>query len=221
MVIKMRTGLLAKKLGMTQIFTENGEMIPVTMLHVSSRVLGTASVEKNGYTSVQVGFGSKKASRVNKPLKGWYAKIKQEPCEKVAEFRVDADGHLEVGAELKPSHFEDGQFVDVCATSIGKGFAGAMKRWNFSGLRASHGVSIAHRSHGSTGQCQDPGKVFKGKKMAGRLGAERVTIQSLRVVKSDDEAGILFVKGAVPGHKGAIVRVSDAIKKVSAAKKVS
>tara|TARA_B000000565_G_scaffold9882_1_gene7504 strand:- start:16381 stop:17046 length:666 start_codon:yes stop_codon:yes gene_type:complete len=219
-VKEMRTGLLAKKLGMTQIFADSGEMVPVTVLQVSSRVLGSATKEKNGYSAVQVGFGSKKASRVNKPLKGWYAKIKQEPCEVVAEFRVDEESALEVGSELKPSHFENGQFIDVCATSIGKGFAGAMKRWNFAGLRASHGVSIAHRSHGSTGQCQDPGKVFKGKKMAGRMGAERVTVQSLKVVKSDDEAGVLFVKGAVPGHKGSIVRVTDAIKKASPSKKV-
>ena len=209
----MRTGLLAEKLGMTQIFSEAGELIPVTLLKVECRILESKNVDKHGYSSVQVGYGVKKASKVNKPLRSWYAKIKQEPCKKVVEFRVSGGDVLEIGAQLKPSHFEKDQFVDVVSTSIGKGFAGPMKRWNFSGLRASHGVSIAHRSHGSTGQCQDPGKVFKGKKMAGRLGGEKVTVHSLKVVDFDDEKGLLFVKGAVPGHKGSLVHVKDAIKK--------
>ncbi len=209
----MRTGLLAEKLGMTQVFAESGELVPVTLLKVDCRVLGSKTKEKHGYDSLQVGFGAKKASKVNKPLRSWYSKIKQEPCQKVSEFRLSEGSDIEVGSVLKPSHFEKGQFVDVVATSIGKGFAGPMKRWNFAGLRASHGVSLAHRSHGSTGQCQDPGKVFKGKKMAGRLGAERVTVHSLKVVDFDDEKGLLFIKGAVPGHKGSLVQIKDAIKK--------
>lgn len=209
----MRTGIVAEKLGMTQVFLESGEMVPVTLLKVDCRVLESKTEEKHGYNAVQVGYGVKKASKVNKPLRSWYAKIKQEPCRKVSEFRLSEASNLEIGSVLKPSHFEVDQFVDVVSNTIGKGFAGPMKRWNFAGLRASHGVSLAHRSHGSTGQCQDPGKVFKGKKMAGRLGNERVTTHSLKVVKVDDEQGLLFVKGAVPGHKGSLVQVKDATKK--------
>jgi large subunit ribosomal protein L3 len=209
----MRTGILAEKLGMTQIFTESGELVPVTLLKVECRVLGSKNEDKHGYNAVQIGYGAKKAAKLKKPVRSWYAKIKQEPCQKVCEFRLSDASNLEVGASIKPSHFAKDQFVDVVAKTIGKGFAGPMKRWNFAGLRASHGVSLAHRSHGSTGQCQDPGKVFKGKKMAGRLGNERVTVHNLKIVDVDDEKGLLFIKGAVPGHKGSLVQVKDAIKK--------
>ncbi len=210
----MRTGLVAKKVGMTRLFNQDGNEVPVTVLDVNGvQVVAQRTTEKDGYTAVQLGIGTRKASRVTKPLRGQYAKAKIEPKSKLVEFRVDEKNLIEVGAELAASHFIAGQFVDVTGTSIGKGFAGAMKRWNFRGLEASHGVSVTHRSHGSTGQRQDPGKVFKGKKMAGHMGVERVTVQNLKVVSVDDAKGFVFVQGAVPGSEGGYVLVSDAVKK--------
>ena len=209
----MRSGLVAKKVGMTRLFTAEGNHVPVTVLQVDGvQVVGQRTKEKDGYTAVQLGIGTRKAKRTSKPLRGQYAKVKIEPKHKVVEFRVDDKGMVEVGAELAPSHFVTGQLVDVTGTTIGKGFAGPMKRWNFSGLEASHGVSVSHRSHGSTGQRQDPGKVWKGKKMAGHLGVERVTVQNLQVVSVDDAKGFIFVRGAVPGHEGSYVFVRDAVK---------
>ena len=210
----MRTGLVAKKVGMTRVFNQDGNEVPVTVLDVNGvQVVAQRTTEKDGYTAVQLGIGTRKASRVTKPLRGQYAKAKIEPKSKLVEFRVDEKNLVEVGAELAASHFLPGQFVDVTGTSIGKGFAGAMKRWNFRGLEASHGVSVTHRSHGSTGQRQDPGKVFKGKKMAGHMGVDRVTVQNLKVVSVDDNKGFVFVQGAIPGSDGGYVLVSDAVKK--------
>jgi large subunit ribosomal protein L3 len=198
---------------MTRLFTAEGNHVPVTVLKVDGvQVVAQRTQEKDGYTAVQLGIGTRKAKRTNRPMRGHYAKSKVEPKRKLVEFRVDDKALIDVGAELAPSHFIAGQKVDVTGTTIGKGFAGAMKRWNFSGLEASHGVSISHRSHGSTGQRQDPGKVWKGKKMAGHLGVERVTIQNLEVVSVDDDKGFIFIKGAVPGHAGAYVLVRDAVK---------
>ena len=209
----MRTGLVATKVGMTRVFTADGTHVPVTVLKVDGlQVVRQRTKEKDGYTAVQLGSGTRKAKRTNKPLRGQYAKVKIEPKRKLVEFRVEEKDLIEVGAELVPSHFIAGQKIDVTGTTIGKGFAGPMKRWNFAGLEASHGVSVSHRSHGSTGQRQDPGRVFKGKKMAGHLGVERVTIQNLEVVSVDDAKGFIFVKGAVPGHDGAYVLVRDAVK---------
>ena len=209
----MRSGIVAQKLGMTRLFTAEGNHVPVTVLKVDGvQVVAQRTQEKDGYTAVQLGIGTRKASRVNRALKGNYAKANVEPKRKLVEFRVGADKLLEVGAELAPSHFLAGQFVDVTGTTVGKGFAGAMKRWNFSGLEASHGVSVSHRSHGSTGQRQDPGRTFKNKKMAGHLGAEQVTIQNLQVVSVDDDQGYIFIKGAVPGNTGGYVLVRDAVK---------
>jgi large subunit ribosomal protein L3 len=209
-----RTGLLAKKLGMTRIFKDDGTHVPVTVLHVDNvQVVAARTEEKDGYTAVQLGWGKAKVKNVSQPNKGHFAKAKVEPKAKLVEFRVDADGLLEPGATLSAAHFVAGQKVDVVGTTKGKGFAGAMKRWNFSGLEASHGVSISHRSHGSTGNRQDPGKTFKNKKMAGHLGAERVTTQNLEVAAVDAEKGLLMIKGAVPGAKGGYVLVSDAVKK--------
>merc|ERR1712146_757530 len=194
----MRTGLLAKKLGMTRIFTEDGDHVPVTVLSPGGlQVVAQRTSETDGYTAVQLGAGKAKAKRTSKAMRGHFAKASVEPKRKLVEFRVPEDALIEAGAELSAEHFVVGQKVDVSGTSIGKGFAGGMKRWNFGGLRASHGVSISHHSHGSTGQCQDPGKVFKGKKMAGHLGSERVTIQSLEIVRVDAERGLVLVKGAV------------------------
>ncbi|HUY68839.1 MAG TPA: 50S ribosomal protein L3 [Alphaproteobacteria bacterium] len=220
----MRTGVLTKKLGMTRVFDEDGAHVPVTVLHLENvQVTGQRTKDKHGYAAVQVGYGKAKPKNVPKPMKEHFAKSQIEPKMKLAEFRVTDDALLEMGAEIKASHFKPGQFVDVCATSIGKGFAGVMKRWNFRGLRASHGVSISHRSHGSTGQRQDPGRVFKGKKMAGHMGDRRVTTLNLLVVAVDDADGLIFVKGAVPGAEGGYVRIRDAIKnkkaKVKAAPK--
>lgn len=210
----MRTGLVAKKVGMTRLFNSDGNQVPVTVLDVNGvQVVAQRTTEKDGYTAVQLGIGTRKASRVTKPLRGQYAKVKIEPKSKLVEFRVDEKNLIEVGAELVASHFVPGQFVDVVGTSIGKGFAGAMKRWNFRGLEATHGVSVSHRSHGSTGQRQDPGKVFKGKKMAGHMGVDRVTVQNLKVVSVDDEKGFVFLQGAIPGAEGGYVLVSDAVKK--------
>ncbi len=212
----MRTGLIAKKLGMSRIFEANGVHVPVTVLSVDGlKVVAVKTVEKDGYTAVQLGTGAIKAKNVSKPMKGHFAKANVEPKKKLGEFRVSEDCLLSVGNELSVEHFVPGQYVDVCATSIGKGFAGVMKRHNFAGLEATHGVSISHRSHGSTGQRQDPGKVFKGKKMAGHMGAERVTVQNLKVVAIDAARGLIMVKGAVPGCENTWVRVTDAVKKTA------
>ncbi len=209
----MRTGLIAQKLGMSRVFTDDGLHLPVTVLKVDGcQVVAQCTAEKNGYDAVQLGIGQAKVKNVSKAMRGHFAKAKVEPRRKLAEFRVSAENMIDIGAELSPAHFIDGQKVDVSGTSIGKGFAGAMKRHNFSGLRASHGVSISHRSHGSTGQCQDPGKVFKGKKMAGHMGAERVTVQNLAGVWADEDRGLVMVKGAVPGPKGGWVLIKDAVK---------
>jgi large subunit ribosomal protein L3 len=210
----MRTGLLAKKLGMTRLFKDDGTHVPVTVLHLDQvQVVATRTEETDGYTAVQLGWGTAKVKNVTKPNKGHFAKAKVEPKAHLAEFRVSADAMLETGATLSAAHFLVGQKVDVCGTSKGKGFAGAMKRWNFSGLEASHGVSVSHRSHGSTGNRQDPGKTFKNKKMAGHLGVERITTLNLEVAAVDAERGLLMVKGAVPGGKNGWVLVRDAIKK--------
>ena len=210
----MRTGVIAKKVGMTRVYAEDGTHIPVTVMQLDAcQVVGRRTAEKNGYTAVQLGAGAKKAKRVTKAERGQFAKANVEPKAKLAEFRVSEDNMIDVGAELSAEHFLKGQKVDVTGTSIGKGFAGAMKRWNFGGLRASHGVSISHRSHGSTGQCQDPGKVFKGKKMAGHYGAARITTQNLEVVRTDAERGLILIKGAVPGPKGGWVLIKDAVKR--------
>lgn len=212
----MRTGLIAKKLGMSRIFEADGTHVPVTVLSVAGlKVIAVKTTEKDGYTAVQLGTGAVKAKNVSKPLKGHFAKANTEPKKKLGEFRVSEDCLLSVGNELSVEHFVAGQYVDVCSTSIGKGFAGVMKRHNFAGLEATHGVSVSHRSHGSTGQRQDPGKVFKGKKMAGHMGAERVTVQNLKVVAVDADKGLLMVKGAVPGSENSWIRVTDAIKKAA------
>jgi large subunit ribosomal protein L3 len=210
----MRTGLLAKKLGMTRLFKEDGTHVPVTVLHIDDvQVVAARTEAKDGYNAVQVGWGRAKPKRVSKPNKGHFARAKVEPKKKLVEFRVAADALLEPGAALTAAHFVVGQRVDVCGMTKGKGFAGAMKRWNFAGLEASHGVSISHRSHGSTGNRQDPGKTFKNKKMAGHLGVERVTTLSLEVAAVDAGRGLVMVKGAVPGAKGGFVRVRDAVKR--------
>ncbi len=210
----MRTGLLAEKLGMTRVYLDDGRHLPVTVLRVEDcRVVARKTADRDGYTALQVGVGKARPKRVSKAMRGHFAKARVEPKRKLAEFRVSDDCLIDVGREITAAHFVPGQFVDVCGTSIGKGFAGAMKRHNFGGLRASHGVSVSHRSHGSTGQCQDPGKVFKGKKMAGHLGAARVTEQNLYVVRSDSERGLIVVMGGVPGPKGGLLRVTDAKKK--------
>lgn len=207
----MRTGLIAQKLGMTRVFTEAGEHVPVTVLKVDNcQVVAVRTEDRDGYSAVQLGIG--KAKNVTKPMRGHFARARVEPKRKLAEFRVSASGLIDVGAEIGADHFVAGQSVDVTGTSIGKGFAGAMKRHNFRGLEATHGVSVSHRSHGSTGNSQDPGKVFKGKKMAGHLGNERVTVQNLRVVSTDPDRGLILVKGAVPGARGGFVLVRDAVK---------
>ncbi len=210
----MRSGIIAKKVGMTRLFMEDGRQIPVTVLQLDKlQVVAQRTVDKDGYTAVQLGTGTAKAKRTSKAMRGHFAAASVEPKRKVAEFRVTEANLIGVGEEISAEHFLEGQKVDVSGTSIGKGFAGAMKRWNFKGLSATHGVSISHRSHGSTGQCQDPGKVFKGKKMAGHMGAARVTTQNLEVVKTDADRGLVFIKGAVPGSKGGWVTVKDAVKK--------
>jgi large subunit ribosomal protein L3 len=210
----MRSGLIAQKVGMTRVFTDEGEHVPVTVLKVDNcQVVALRTEETDGYTAVQLGFGTAKVKNVTKPMRGHYAKAKVEPKRKLAEFRVSPDALLEVGAELSAAHFITGQFVDVTGTSIGKGFAGGMKRWNFGGLRATHGVSVSHRSLGSTGNRQDPGKTFKNKKMAGHLGVDRITTLNLKVRQTDVERGLILVEGAVPGVKGGWITVRDAVKK--------
>jgi len=210
----MRSGVIARKLGMTQLYSEEGTHVPVTVLSLDGvQVVSVRTADKDGYLAVQLGAGQAKASRVTKPMRGHFSKAKVEPKRKLTEFRVSDDAMLSVGDELTAEHFVTGQYVDVAGTSIGKGFAGAMKRHNFGGLRASHGVSISHRAHGSTGQCQEPGKVFKGKKMAGHMGAKRTTTQNLEVVATDTDRGLIMIKGAVPGSKGSWVEVRDAVKR--------
>ena len=210
----MRTGLIAKKLGMSSMFTEQSDRITLTFLQLEDlQVVGQKTMERDGYNAVVLGSTLKKASRVSKSMKKVFANAKVEPRQILKEFRVSEGNMLEIGTEVKATHFETGQYVDVSGRSIGKGFAGVMKRHNFGGLEATHGVSISHRSHGSTGQCQDPGKVFKGKKMAGHLGDANVTIQNLQIVKVDAEKGIVIVSGNVPGSKGKYVFIKDAVKK--------
>ena len=210
----MRTGLIAQKLGMTRVFTEAGEHLPVTVLKVEDcQVVAVRKEDSDGYNAVQLGVGTAKAKNIGRAQRGHFAKSKVAPKRRLGEFRVSADALLEPGQELSADHFVAGQYVDVTGTSIGKGFAGAMKRHNFHGLRASHGVSISHRAHGSTGNSQDPGKVFKGKKMAGHMGDKRVTVLNLRIVSTDPEEGLILVRGAVPGAEGGWVRLRDAAKR--------
>ena len=209
----MRTGLICKKLGMSQIYSDEGSHVPVTILHLDDcQVVSLKTEEKHGYSAIQVGVGKIKEKKLSKPLRGHYKKNNVEPKLKLTEFRVDPENIIDPGSELIASHFITGQLIDASGISIGKGFAGSMKRHNFSGLGASHGVSISHRSHGSTGQCQDPGKVFKGKKMAGHMGNSRVTTQNLEVVRVDPDEGYIFVKGSVPGPKGGWVILKDSVK---------
>jgi len=210
----MRSGIIAKKLGMTRLFMDDGRQVPVTVLQLENlQVVAQRLPEKDGYAAVQLGAGEAKAKNTSNPMRGHFARASVAPKRKLVEFRVAPENMIGVGEEITADHYFAGQYVDVAGTSIGKGFAGAMKRHNFAGLRASHGVSVSHRAHGSTGQCQDPGKVFKGKKMAGHMGAARVTVQNLEVVKTDAERGLIMIKGAVPGSKGGYVTVKDAVKK--------
>jgi large subunit ribosomal protein L3 len=210
----MRSGVIAQKLGMTRVFNDDGEHIPVTVLKLDQcQVVAHRTKDKNGYVALQVGVGKAKVKNVSKAERGRFAQAQVEPKRKLAEFRVSEDAVIPVGAEILADHFVAGQFVDVTGISTGKGFAGGMKRWNFAGLRASHGVSISHRSIGSTGANQDPGRVFKGKKMPGHLGAERVTTQNLKVVQTDPERGLILVAGAVPGVKGGYIHIRDAVKR--------
>jgi large subunit ribosomal protein L3 len=210
----MRSGVLAQKVGMTRLFTETGEHVPVTVLRLANcQVVGHRTKDKNGYVALQLGSGVRKVQRTTKADRGYFAVAKVEPKRKLAEFRVDDASLIPIGAEITADHFIVGQYVDVTGTSTGKGWAGPMKRWNFAGLRASHGVSISHRSHGSTGGRQDPGKTFKNKKMAGHLGVDRVTTLNLKVRQTDVERGLILVEGAVPGVKGGWITVRDAVKK--------
>ena len=212
----MRTGLIAEKKGMSRIFAEDGRHLPVTVLQLDAcQVIDNRTTERDGYTAVQLGHGTAKAKNVTRAMRGHFAKAKVEPKRRLVEFRVSEENLVEVGAELSAGHFVPGQFVDVAGVTIGKGFAGAMKRHNFSGLRASHGVSVSHRAHGSTGQCQDPGKVFKGKKMAGHMGTQRRSAVNLEIVATDAARGLIMVKGAVPGAKGSLVEIRDARKKAA------
>ncbi|MEF2074450.1 50S ribosomal protein L3 [Consotaella aegiceratis] len=209
----MRSGVIAQKVGMTRVYNEAGEHVPVTVLKVENcQVVAQRTQEKNGYTAVQLGAGLAKVKNTSKSMRGVFAQASVEPKRKLAEFRVSDDNMIDVGAEITADHFVAGQKVDVTGTSIGKGFAGAMKRHNFGGLRATHGVSVSHRSHGSTGQRQDPGKVFKNKKMAGHMGQTRVTAQNLEVVRTDADKGLILVRGAVPGSKGGWILIRDAVK---------
>lgn len=210
----MRSGVIAQKVGMTRVFTDSGEHVPVTVLKLDNcQVVAHRTAEKNGYVALQLGAGTRKVKNVSKAMRGHFARARVEPKRQVAEFRVSQDALIPVGAEITADHFVVGQYVDVTGTSIGKGFAGAMKRHNFGGLRASHGVSISHRSHGSTGGRQDPGKVFKNKKMAGHMGDVTVTTLNLKVVRTDPERGLLLIEGAVPGAKGGYILVRDAVKR--------
>jgi len=210
----MRSGVIAQKVGMTRVFTEAGEHIPVTVLKLDNvQVMAHRTQDKNGYTALQLGAGSRKAARLTKSERESFARVQVEPKRTIAEFRVAPENLIEVGAVITADHFVKGQLVDVTGTNQGKGFQGPMKRWNFGGLRATHGVSVSHRSHGSTGQRQDPGKVFKGKKMAGQMGSERVTTLNLEVVGTDVARGLVLVRGAVPGTKGGWVLVRDAVKR--------
>ena len=214
----MRSGVIAQKVGMTRVFTEAGEHIPVTVLKLGNcQVVGHRTEEKNGYVALQLGSGSRKTVYMPKAERGQFAVAKVEPKRQVEEFRVSADQMIPVGAEILADHFVVGQFVDVTGTSVGKGFAGGMKRWNFGGLRATHGVSVSHRSLGSTGNRQDPGKTFKGKKMAGHLGQETVTTLNLTIFRVDAERGLILIKGAVPGTEGTYVKIRDAVKKAAPA----
>lgn len=211
----MRTGVIARKMGMSRVFGPDGAHVPVTVLKLDGcQVVAVRTAEKDGYTALQLGAGAGRVKTMTKPVRGHFAKAKVEPKRRLKEFRVSPEALLEVGDEIIAGHFVAGQFVDVTGTSIGKGFAGGMKRHNFSGLEASHGVSVSHRSHGSTGNRQDPGRVFKGKKMAGHLGARRVTVQNLEIVSTDAERGLVLVKGAVPGADGGYVYVRDAKKRL-------
>ncbi|MBH0236528.1 50S ribosomal protein L3 [Methylobrevis albus] len=210
----MRSGVIAQKVGMTRVYNDAGEHVPVTVLKLENcQVVAHRTDEKNGYTALQLGAGLAKVKNTTKAMRGHFAVASVEPKRELAEFRVSADNLIDVGAELTADHFVTGQFVDVTGTSIGKGFAGVMKRHNFAGGRASHGNSVSHRSHGSTGQRQDPGKVFKGKKMAGHMGDVRVTTQNLKIVRTDVDRGLILVEGAVPGAKGGWILVRDAVKK--------
>jgi large subunit ribosomal protein L3 len=212
----MRSGVIAKKLGMTRLFMEDGRQVPVTVLHMENvQVVAQRTSERDGYSAVQLGAGAAKAKNTSRQMRGHFAVAKVEPKRKLAEFRVSPENLIGVGAEITADHYLAGQFVDIAGTTIGKGFAGGMKRHNFGGLRASHGVSVSHRSHGSTGQCQDPGRVFKGKKMAGHMGAVRVTTQNLEIVRTDAGRGLIMVKGAVPGNKGGWVTIKDAVKRAA------
>ncbi|MBM3538861.1 MAG: 50S ribosomal protein L3 [Alphaproteobacteria bacterium] len=210
----MRTGVIAQKVGMTRLFTEEGNHVPVTVLKLDQcQVVAVRTAEKDGYSAVQLGIGKAKVKNVSKAQRGHFAKAKVEPKRKLNEFRVAKDAVLEVGAEITAAHFVTGQFVDVSGVTSGKGFQGVMKRWNFAGLEASHGVSISHRSHGSTGQRQDPGRTFQNKKMAGHMGVDRITTQNLKVVGTDVDKGLILIAGAVPGSAGGYVRVTDAVKR--------
>jgi large subunit ribosomal protein L3 len=210
----MRSGVIAQKVGMTRVYNDAGEHVPVTVLKLENcQVVAQRTEEKNGYTALQLGAGVVKVKNVSKAMRGHFAVASVEPKRELAEFRVSPENLIEVGAELTADHFVPGQFVDVTGTSIGKGFQGPMKRWNFGGGRATHGNSVSHRAHGSTGQRQDPGRVFKGKKMAGHMGDERITTQNLKIVKTDVDRGLILVEGAVPGAKGGWILIRDAVKK--------
>src|SRR6186997_1684641 len=210
----MRSGVIAQKVGMTRVFTEAGAHVPVTVVRLANcQVVAHRTKDKNGYVALQLGSGTRKVKNVTKAERGNFAVAKVEPKRKVAEFRVSEDALIPVGAEITADHFVPGQYVDVTGTSIGKGFAGGIKRWNFGGLRATHGVSVSHRSIGSTGGRQDPGKTFKNKKMPGHMGVDRITTRNLRVVQTDVERGLILVEGAVPGSKGGWISVRDAVKK--------
>ncbi len=210
----MRTGLIGKKVGMTRVFDDGGIHVPVTVVEVENcQVVAQRTEEKDGYYALQLGVGTAKVKRMGNPLRGYFRKASVEPKTKLREFRVSEDGLVDVGAEISVAHFLDGQYVDVAGTTVGKGFAGVMKRHNFKGLRASHGVSVSHRSAGSTGQCQDPGKVFKGKKMAGHMGDVRATQQNLRIVKTLPDEGLILIRGSIPGSKGGWITITDAVKK--------
>ncbi len=214
--MKKRTGLIGTKIGNSSYYDEFGKSLPVTIVKIDDCIVSDIKTkEKNGYTSVQLSSidGKKEIKKIKKPQQKLFANLKINPKKIIKEFRVDSENLLEVGSNLKVSHFKQNQFVDVTSTSIGKGFAGAMKRHNFGGLRASHGVSVSHRSHGSTGQNQDPGKVFKGKKMAGHMGARKVTVQNLKVIEVDENNNLLVVKGLIPGKKNSIIFIKDAVKK--------